>query len=147
MIEEEGHEAWILDDIANCGGDAAGVRNGSPRAATARMVAHVSDYIETRNPMGFFGMVMVLEGASVSLAAQGASAVAASLGLGPEGVRYLTSHGAIDQQHMRVFQQLMDQVEDADDQAAIIEVAGAVFELFAEVFRAIPHEEAAAHVA
>jgi long-subunit acyl-CoA synthetase (AMP-forming) len=147
ITEETGHEAWILDDIRNAGGDAEAVRAGTPREATRRMVDFAYDYIAHRNPMGFFGMVLVLEGTSVRLATQGADAVAKNLRLGPECFRYLSSHGAVDQQHMAFFQGLMDQVDDPEDQAAIIEVAKAVFVRFADLFRAIPHDRSLAHVA
>jgi long-chain acyl-CoA synthetase len=145
IAEETGHEEWILNDIRHTGGDPDAVRAGEPRDATRRMVAYVYDYIARMNPMGFFGMVLVLEGASVRLATQGAAAVAASLNLGPESFTYLSSHGAVDQDHLVFFQRLMDEVDDPADQAAIIEVADAVFILFAEVFRAIPHERSLAH--
>ncbi len=145
IAEETGHEEWILNDIRHTGGDPDAVRAGEPRDATRRMVAYVYDYIARKNPMGFFGMVLVLEGTSVRLATQGAAAVAASLNLGPESFTYLSSHGAVDQDHLVFFQRLMDEVDDPADQAAIIEVANAVFILFAEVFRAIPHERSLAH--
>lgn len=145
IADETGHEEWILNDIRHTGGDPDAVRTGEPRDATRRMVAYVYDYIARKNPMGFFGMVLVLEGTSVRLATQGAAAVAASLNLGPESFSYLSSHGAIDQDHLVFFQKLMDEVDDPADQAAIVEVADAVFILFAEVFRAIPHERSLAH--
>ena len=140
IAEETGHEAWILNDIRHCGGDADAVRDGAPRPATQAMVDYAYDYIARVNPVGFFGMVMVLEGTSVQLATQGAAAVAASLGLGPECFSYLRSHGALDQDHMVFFQNLMAQVDDPADQAAIIEVARSIFHLFADVFRSIPHD-------
>ncbi|CAN5207402.1 iron-containing redox enzyme family protein [soil metagenome] len=143
IAEETGHEHWILSDIENCGGDAEAVRLGQPRETTRRMVAFAYDYIAKVNPMGFFGMVFVLEGTSVRLATQGAEAVAKNLGLGPECFSYLTSHGALDMEHLVFFQKLMDEVTDPDDQAAIIEVAKAIFERFADVFRSIPHERVA----
>jgi len=146
IAEETGHEEWILNDIRHCGGDAEAVRNGQPREATQRMVDFAYDYIARVNPMGFFGMVFVLEGTSVRLATQGAEAVARNLNLGPQCFSYLTSHGSLDMEHLVFFQKLMDEVEDPADQAAIIEVADAIFERFANVFRAIPHDRAVAHV-
>lgn len=139
IAEETGHEHWILNDIANCGGDAEAVRSGTPRAATQRMVDYAYDYIDRTNPMGFFGMVFVLEGTSVKLATQGAEAVAARLGLGAECFSYLTSHGSLDQDHLVFFQNLMNEVTDPADQDAIITVADAIFRRFADVFAAIPH--------
>lgn len=140
IAEETGHEHWILNDIRHCGGDPEVVRLGEPREATRRMVAFAYDYIGTVNPMGFFGMVFVLEGTSVRLATQGAEAVARNLNLGPECFSYLTSHGSLDIEHLVFFQKLMDEVTDPDDQAAIIAVAKAIFERFADVFRSIPHD-------
>lgn len=145
VAEETGHEEWILRDIRNGGGDAESVRNGSPRAATETMVAYAYDYISRINPMGMFGMVFVLEGTSVALASHGASAVQQSLGLGPECFSYLTSHGALDQDHMRFFAGLMDEVTAPEDQAAIVHMAKRMFGLFADVFRSIPHAREAAH--
>ncbi|MDB5456148.1 MAG: hypothetical protein JWP92_1733 [Caulobacter sp.] len=143
IAEETGHEHWILDDIRHCGGDPEVVRLGEPREATSRMVAFAYDDIANVNPMGFFGMVFVLEGTSVRLATQGAEAVATNLGLGPECFSYLTSHGSLDMEHLVFFQKLMDEVTDADDQAAIIAVAKTIFERFADVFRSIPHDRVA----
>lgn len=143
VAEETGHENWILGDIKNSGGDAEAVRLGQPREATQRMVAFAYDYIAKVNPMGFFGMVFVLEGTSVRLATQGAEAVAKNLNLGPECFSYLTSHGSLDMEHLVFFQKLMDEITDPDDQAAIIEVAKAIFERFADVFRSIPHDRVA----
>lgn len=145
ITEETGHEHWILSDIKNCGGDPAAVRDGAPRAATLAMTDYAYDYIRQANPMGFFGMVFVLEGTSVRLATQGAEAVARNLGLGPECFSYLSSHGALDMEHLTFFERLMNQVDDPADQAAIIEVAKAIFERFANVFRAIPHVREAVH--
>ncbi|WP_233206754.1 TenA family transcriptional regulator [Caulobacter sp. FWC2] len=144
ITEETGHEHWILSDIKNCGGDPVAVRDGEPRPATLAMTDYAYDYIRQANPMGFFGMVFVLEGTSVRLATQGAEAVARNLGLGPECFSYLSSHGALDMEHLTFFEKLMNQVDDPADQAAIIEVAKAIFERFANVFRAIPHVREAA---
>ena len=68
IAEEQGHDRWILDDVAACGGDPSAVRNGIPSAATELMVAYAYDTIARRNPDAFFGMVLVLEGTSVALA-------------------------------------------------------------------------------
>ena len=49
-IEEEmGHQEWILDDIAACGGDAEVVRRGTPNPATEIMVAYAYDTVQ-RHP-------------------------------------------------------------------------------------------------
>ncbi|MGE5793421.1 MAG: TenA family transcriptional regulator, partial [Bacteroidota bacterium] len=103
IAEEAGHEEWILNDIAASGGDPAGVRAGVPAPATELMVAYVYDYIARRNPVGFFGMVHVLEGTSIALATSAAQVIRNKLGLPPEAFTYLTSHGALDCEHVRFF--------------------------------------------
>ncbi|MFO0994998.1 MAG: AMP-binding protein [Hyphomicrobiales bacterium] len=145
--EERGHEEWILGDIAAAGGDAAAVRTGAPQPATELMVSYIYDYVTRINPVGLFGMVLVLEGTSIELASKGASAIQSSLGLGDDCFHYLTSHGALDLQHMRFFETLMNKVEDKGDQAAIIHVARSMYLLFAGLFRSIPHTDLEAHAA
>ena len=136
--EERGHEEWILNDIAACGADAEAVRSGVPSPATELMVAYVYDYIARRNPVGFFGMVHVLEGTSTALAVNAAQVVRATLGLPPEAFTYLTSHGALDQEHVRFFAGLMDRLDDPADQAAVTHVANMVYRLYGDIFRALP---------
>lgn len=145
IAEETGHEQWVLNDIASAGGDAEAVRLGAPRSSTELMVAYAHDYVARTNPMGMFGMVYVLEGTSIALATHGAGAVAGALGLGPECFTYLSSHGALDQEHMTFFAGLMDTVDDPADQEAILHVARRIFVLFADMFRSIPHEPRLAH--
>lgn len=145
IAEETGHEQWILNDIARSGGDAEAVRTGAPRASTELMVAFAYDYVSRINPMGMFGMVYVLEGTSIALATHGAGAVSKALGLGPECFSYLSSHGSLDQEHMKFFEGLVNTVQDPADQEAILHVARRVFVLFADMFRSIPHETRLAH--
>jgi hypothetical protein len=74
------------------------------------------------------------------MATQGAEAVRARLGLPPEAFRYLTSHGALDQDHMRFFERLMNRVDDPEDQRAIIAMTREMFGLFGQVFASIDLE-------
>lgn len=141
IAEEEGHEAWILADIDAAGGDSHAAVTRGPSPATAAMVDHAYRTIGEGNAAAFFGMVYVLEGTSILLAQAGADALASSLGLPPEAFTYLTSHGALDQDHMRFFETLVNDLDDADDEAAIIAMANAMFDLFGGVFAAIPMEE------
>ncbi|MFO1132185.1 MAG: AMP-binding protein [Hyphomicrobiales bacterium] len=145
--EERGHEEWILDDITAAGGNSAKVRSGTPRPATEFMISYIYDYVTRINPAGLFGMVLVLEGTSIELASKGAAAIQSSLGLGDDCFHYLTSHGALDLEHMKFFEALMNKVTDKDDQAAIIHVARRMYQLFAGLFRAIPHKGLEAHAA
>lgn len=139
-IEEElGHEEWILNDIAAAGGDREAVRSGKPNLETEVMIAYNYDYIMRKNPVGFFGMVFMLESTSTQIATVGAEAVKKGLGLPQSAFTYLTSHGSLDIKHMEFFRDLMERIDDPADREAIIEVAQNTFRLFANVFRSIPH--------
>ncbi|MBB6124625.1 AMP-binding protein [Sphingobium subterraneum] len=144
VAEETGHEEWILSDIAMAGGDAEAVRHSAPAEPTRAMVDHAYAQITAGNAIAFFGMVYVLESVSVALASRGASAVAQHLSLPPEAFTYLTSHGTLDQDHMRFFAQLVNGLSDPADRAAIVQMAKDIFSLYGAVFASVSLE--AAHV-
>jgi len=142
-IEEEmGHEEWILDDIVACGGDRAQAANSQPSPATEMMVAYAYDTIARGNPLGFFGMVHVLEGTSVSLALMAADAIQSALALPNSAFSYLRSHGTLDLEHTDHFEALMGQIERTEDQAAIVHAAQMFYRLYGDVFRGLPMPQA-----
>lgn len=136
--EEYGHEQWILNDIEACGGDWEAVRDGRPAQSIELMVAYLYDLIARGNPVGLFGMVNVLEGTSIALATQAAGAIAQSLSLPDEAMSYLRSHGALDQDHMVTYRQLMDRLDNAEDQQAVIQAAKMVYRLYTDMFQGLP---------
>ena len=141
-IEEElGHQEWILNDIAACGGDKEAVRHGLPAFETEIMVAYAYDMINRVNPLGFFGMVHVLEGTSITTADKAADGIQKALGLPEEAFSYLRSHGALDQEHVKFFESLMDQISDPKEQALIIRSANIFYRLYGDVFRCVATAE------
>ena len=144
-IEEElGHQEWILNDIAACGFDKEDVRNSSPGAATELMVAYAYDTIQRVNPIGFFGMVHVLEGTSVTTADAAANAIRDALGLPERAFTYLRSHGALDIEHVKFFESLMSKITDTDEQEQIVHSARMFYRLYADIFRNLPRNVALA---
>lgn len=141
-IEEEmGHQEWILNDIASCGGDRAAAAAALPSLATELMVAYAYDTIQRGNPVGFFGMVLVLEGTSVALATQAASSLQQALQLPAKGFSYLRSHGELDAGHLGFYKSLMDRLDDADDQRAVIHAARRFYRLYGEILRTLRGDE------
>ncbi len=137
-IEEElGHQEWILNDIAACGVDKEAVRNSQPAPETELMVAFAYDTVNRINPLGFFGMVHVLEGTSIATADDAAAGVQKSLGLPNEAFSYLRSHGALDIEHVKFFEGLMNQITDQKEQDLIIHCAKMVYRLYGDVFRSV----------
>lgn len=145
--EEKGHEEWILNDIAAAGGDKEAARKSTPNLETQVLVAYNYDYIARKNPVGFLGMVFMLESTSTQIANQGADAIMKGLGLPKNAFTYLYSHGALDIEHLRFYEKLVNRIDDPADQAAIIEVANNTFRLFANVLRAIPMDRSQRHAA
>lgn len=135
--EELGHQEWILNDIAACGVDKEAVRRSQPAAATELMVAYAYDTVNRVNPLGFFGMVHVLEGTSIATADAAAAGVQKSLGLPNEAFSYLRSHGALDLEHVQFFEGLMNQITDKSEQDLIIHCAKMVYQLYGDVFRSV----------
>ncbi len=142
-IEEEvGHQEWILSDIRACGGDAEAVRRARPHPSTELMVAYAYHQVDRGNPVGFFGMVHVLEGTSTALATHAAGTIQTALSLPPEAFRYLSSHGSLDLEHVAFFETLMNRLEDEADRAAVVHMARMMYALYGNVFRSLPRGEA-----
>jgi pyrroloquinoline quinone (PQQ) biosynthesis protein C len=138
IAEEEGHDNWILQDLSACGVKPSRIAAGRPGFATEVMVSYAYDTIERINPIGFFGMVHVLEGTSVTLALQAAEQIQQSLALPDAAFSYLFSHGILDRQHTAHFAELMGRIDDPGDQAAIIHAATMFYRLYGNVFRSLP---------
>ena len=102
------------------------------------MIAYAYDTIHRVNPIGFFGMVHVLEGTSVTTADKAADAIRDSLDLPAKAFSYLRSHGALDIEHCAFFESLMERMTDPADQQQIIHSARMFYRLYAEIFRTLP---------
>jgi pyrroloquinoline quinone (PQQ) biosynthesis protein C len=139
-IEEElGHQEWILNDIAACGVDKEAVRLSQCSPETELMVAYAYDMINRVNPVGFFGMVHVLEGTSVTTADIAADGIQAALDLPNTAFSYLRSHGALDQSHVAFFEGLMNRLDNEVEQTLIIHAAKQFYKLYGDIFRSLVH--------
>lgn len=137
IAEEYGHQEWILNDLRACGGDAEAVRQGRPGQAIELMVAFLYHQIDRHNPTALFGMVQVLEGTSVAIALTVAGQLRQELKLPEQAMSYLSSHGTLDQEHLRFFAGLMDRVTAAEDQEAIVHAARVVYRLYGDMLRSL----------
>lgn len=135
--EEIGHEHWILNDLAACGADKELIAESQPNLETDVLVRYVRDYITQTNPLGFFGMVHVLEGTSTSLASATADLVQAQLGLPDAAFSYLRSHGDLDIGHVEFFKTLLEQLTTTEMEHVLI-VAERVYHLYGNVLRSVP---------
>lgn len=135
-IEEElGHQEWILNDIATCGADKEAVRASKPHFSTELMVAYAYDSINRVSPLTFFGMVHVLEGTSIALADNAAQMIRDKLVLPNQAFSYLRSHGALDIEHVKFFEDLMNKITDRASQDLIVDSAKRFYMLYGNIFR------------
>jgi pyrroloquinoline quinone (PQQ) biosynthesis protein C len=137
LEEETGHEQWILNDIAAAGGDREAAAASAPSIATEAMVAYAYDTVMRRNPVGFFGMVHVLEGTSVSLALQAADRIKSTLALPASAFTYLRSHGELDKEHINDLAAILERLTDPADRAAVVRCAKGIYWLYGNVFRSL----------
>ncbi len=144
LDEEKGHEQWILNDIGHAGGDRHAAAASQPSIATECMVAYAYDMIERRNPLGFFGMVFVLEGTSVALALNAADRIQTTLQLPANAFSYLRSHGQLDQEHVGDLERILGRFTGQEDRDAVIRCARGVFWLYGNMFRGLEAGAAAA---
>ncbi len=145
-IEEElGHQEWVLDDLEAMGLDRHAIAASRPSPATELMVSYAWDTIQRVDPLGFFGMVLVLEGTSVALATHAAETIETTLGLPRTAFSYLRSHGDLDQGHTAFFAGLMDRLVEPADREAVVHAARMFYRLYAQVFATLrePAERAA----
>jgi pyrroloquinoline quinone (PQQ) biosynthesis protein C len=140
--EEVGHQEWILNDIEACGFDKEKARRSTPNISTEMMVSYAYDTINRVSPLGFFGMVLVLEGTSVNIADLAADKIQEKLGLPNQMFSYLRSHGKLDQEHVKFFESLMNRIDDLDEQAQIIHAANRFYRLYGDIFRELAPEQA-----
>ena len=137
IAEEIGHEEWILNDLEACGYDREQMRQSHPSIPTELMVSYAYDMVARINPLGFFGMVHVLEGTSISIAQAAADSLRESLSLPKRAFSYLYSHGALDLEHVKFFEDLMNRIEDPADQAQIVHAANMFYGLYGNIFRSL----------
>lgn len=141
IVEEIGHELWILEDLAACGVDAGEVAASEPNFETELLVSYVYDFIQRSNPVGFFGMVHVLEGTSTAIATETARLVQEKLGLPDNAFQYLRSHGELDVGHVAFFENLVNRLTEPRDVDAVIHVANRVYRLYGDVIRSASDQE------
>lgn len=137
ITEEIGHEQWILNDIEACGGNRQEIIDSEPALATELMVAYAYDSINRINPLCFLGMVQVLEGTSVQLATLAANNIKTTLSLPNSAFSYLFSHGDLDQDHQKFFEDIINKLSQTQLEI-VIKSCRRFYVLYANIFRGLP---------
>lgn len=136
--EENGHELWVLEDCEAIGGAelVARVKDGRPAAEIQGLIGFHYATIEREHPLAVLGMIFALESIATRVAGRAALSVSKALQLsGGEGVRFLSSHGPMDEGHLAELKKVVGRIEDPAAASAIRNAAAVTFQLFGAVFR------------
>ena len=143
--EEKGHHLWILNDIAVVGGDTQSVAgnygDGKACQAIELMTSYLYHQIDRGNPMALLGMVWVLEGTSVNMGGTVANLIQQKLKLPDSAMSYLVSHSALDLQHIKDFEVLVNKIDCPADRQAIIDGAKMVYSLYGQMLQGLSQSQ------
>jgi len=137
IIEEKGHETWVLEDIEVVGGDVAGASANPPSAPVQAMIAFNYYAAERLHPCSVLGMLYMLEVVSSVYAGRVSDSIARAIGRDVEsgGFKFLSSHSSLDQDHVAKLTVLLKTVEDRNAQESIINSTRVNFFQFGLMFR------------
>ncbi len=136
LEEETGHDEWILNDIEAAGGDRAAAAASQPAVATEAMIAYAYDTVMRRNPVGFFGMVHVLEGTSVSLAlTRGGSHPVERSDCPRAHSPTCAATANSTRSTSRTWPRILERLTDREDREAVLRCAKGIYWFYGQVFR------------
>jgi pyrroloquinoline quinone (PQQ) biosynthesis protein C len=138
MHEETGHENWVLNDLDAVGVPEAASRAHAPSAHTLALVGYNHWAAAQRHPCSALGMLYALEVIASVYGGPFADAIRESLLLeGDSGISFIGSHASLDQQHMAELRQVLNLVDDAAAQAAVVESVRVNFHHFTRIVEAL----------
>jgi pyrroloquinoline quinone (PQQ) biosynthesis protein C len=138
MMEEKGHEEWVINDLEVVGIGRAEALRYQPSNALLALNGYNYWTADRRNPCGVLGMVYALEVIASVYGGPIAAAISESLFLeGNRGISFITSHVTMDAEHMAELRVLMNKIHESDAQEAIVESAVFNLEQFTRVLEAV----------
>jgi Iron-containing redox enzyme len=134
--EEQGHDTWLLEDIAALGGDVESVRSLPLSATVAAMSGAQLWWIEHAHPVGFLGHAEVLECSPPE--AEMLDEFERRTGVPAAAMRFFRRHAVIDVRHREEIHQILDELPLTAEQEALIGVsalhtAGMLVRLYGEL--------------
>ncbi len=131
MQEERGHEQWVMNDLDAVGVPAAQALAHAPSPWTLALVGYNYWAVDRRHPCAVLGMLYALEVIASVYGGPFASAIKESLLLeGERGVSFIASHATMDAKHMAELRTVLNLVDDAAAQQAVVEAVRVNFHHF-----------------
>jgi pyrroloquinoline quinone (PQQ) biosynthesis protein C len=136
IVEETGHEQWVLEDVAAVGGDICSVTTLPPSAPVQAMIGYNYYAADRVHPCSVLGMLYVLEVIASVYGGKVADSIARAIGRDPGkgGFRFLSSHATMDADHLAQLNVLLKTIADPAAQTAIIDSTRVNFHQFGQLF-------------
>ncbi|MDI3283786.1 iron-containing redox enzyme family protein [Polyangium sp. 15x6] len=134
--EEQGHDLWVLEDLAAIGRPETPAAPPSPCPAVDAYIAWNRFQVEAGSPLAFLGTAYVLEALSQARAGTTAAHLVARRRIpGIErAVRFLSGHADADEEHTEVLRGLFERIESAEDRRAVTLSAAVTAALYPGMF-------------
>jgi hypothetical protein len=138
MMEEKGHEEWVVNDLEVVGIGRQDLRRHHPSNALLALNGYNYWSADRRNPCSVLGMVYALEVIASVYGGPIAAAIKESLLLdGDRGISFISSHVTMDAEHMAELRLALNKIQDSDSKDAIVESTIFNFEHFTRLLEAI----------
>jgi pyrroloquinoline quinone (PQQ) biosynthesis protein C len=138
MHEEMGHEEWVLQDLEAVGVSAETTRTHQPTPDTQALVGFNYWAADRRHPCSVLGMLYTLEVIASVYGGPFAAAIRESLLLeGERGVSFISSHATMDTDHMVGMRKILNTLEDAAAQDAVVESTLINFHHFTRIVESV----------
>ena len=124
VLEEEGHDRWVLEDLEELGIGRDDVLHRMPSPTMAGLVGAQYYWIRHHDPVAFLGYIAVLEGYPPTVKA--VDELAARSGLPRAAFRTVREHAAVDGDHTFELDRLVDRLPLTEEQLTLICVNGAM---------------------
>lgn len=138
MMEEKGHEEWVVADLEAVGVQRETVIVCRPSGPLLGLTGYNYWSADRRHPCSVLGMIYALEVIASVYGGPIASAITESLLLeNNRGISFISSHVEMDAEHMAELRLILNTIEDPDAKEAIIESTIVNFEYFTKILEAI----------
>ena len=138
MLEEKGHESWVLNDLQAVGVAAAAAQAHEPSAHTLALVGYNHWAAEHRHPCSVLGMLYALEVIASVYGGPFASSIREALLLeGSAGVSFIESHATLDAQHMADLRGVLNRVDEPPARAAVLQSVRVNFHHFTRIIEGV----------
>jgi hypothetical protein len=118
ILEERGHDDWLLADLESIGVPRDQVLSRVPSPAIAALVGSQYYWVQHVHPVGLLGYIALLEG--YPPAQQDIDQMQAATGYGPEAFRTLLLHAGLDPNHGDDLDRLLDSLALTEQQRTLI---------------------------